>query len=239
MSKKILVEIKTENINLYLQNRNKLVGKNEININDKQEIKNLLGEYYKMGYKKVFIVIHNNTPHYKVLVVEKVRKKEIESLVKINVLKNFMLSSENYYFSWDLLSNVEDKLKVLVVLGNKNFIEDITSLFIGKKYKVECISTFIVEFLNKFDCSNLNRCIIQIEDFLYFMYFSNGNLKSLNKIDLFDKESLRGEISNIKYDEKVDIINVISEEVYEILQSEGIDNKNLNQSYFNLFSISD
>ncbi len=96
--KKIFLEIDNNEITFYLRKGKKLISNNSFLINDKGMISNILDEYYKMGYRKVFIILKTNIEQYKILSIYKIKNNHINNIVKINILKHYAISEKDYYY---------------------------------------------------------------------------------------------------------------------------------------------
>ncbi len=230
MLKKIIIEIEADKIVFYLFSRNKLVSKNSVIFNDIQEVKNILQQYSNLGFKKVYIILKNDISNYKVTEFTNTNKKQINYLAKLSIIKHFYVSEKDYYFDTCVLNKYKNTFKVLIVIVNKNKIDELVRILLEFNFEIKNINTYQVELLKCLKNKNIQYCIMQSNDYLYIMKFEKGILNNIMKLDIFDKSYLKNELSKIDNDSEIYFINEINNNIISIFENEKLIKKQLKLS---------
>ncbi len=118
----------------------------------------------------------------------------------------------------------------MVVLVNKNFINNILDMFLKKPFQIHSISTYLVQLLKDLCSKNLKYngyYITQIYDFIYIITCEEGNVTNILKVDIFDEKHLIDEINNIDVINTIQIVNEVDKIILNKLKNYGIDTSTL------------
>ncbi len=232
MFKKIIMEVETDKIVFNLFSKNKLILRNSVLVNDISHLQNVLQQYYNMGFKKVFVVLKNDVPNYKITQFKNTNKKQITYLAKLNMMKHFYVLEKDYYFDTCILNRDKNTFDVLIVIANKEKIDRLIDILMKVKFEVKNISTYHIEVLNFFEKQKVDCFVVQNGDYLYIVTYEKNTLNNITKIDIFDKNYLKNEILKIN-DESMGciyLIDDVDDDIVNILKSKKIIRKKMTLS---------